>query len=202
MPIRARFAGASRGHSDESGFPAPPEVVAEACAKAAAETGAVVAPANFNSPQQTVIAGAVIAVDRAKELALEAGAKRAVPLPVSAPFHCQLMASAAEKLAGELARLSFATPAVPIVTNVEATPNSDPARIPGLLEQQVTAPVRFTESIQALAGLGVNGVLEIGPGRVLCGLVARIDRGITRHGVSGMDDIEQVVAALGTSKGE
>ena len=172
------------------------DVVADACARAAAETGGVVSPANYNSPAQTVIAGTAAGVERAIELALEAGAKRAVSLPVSAPFHCALMQPAAEKLASELASMTFAVPTVPVVTNVEAEPNDDAARIPALLEQQVTAPVRFHESAARLAELGVTRVLELGPGRVLSGLVARIDRSLSRSSASSLEEITKVAEAL------
>jgi [acyl-carrier-protein] S-malonyltransferase len=176
-----------------------PEGVDAACAAAAAEANAVVSSANYNSPQQTVIAGEAGAVERAIAIARERGAKRAVPLPVSAPFHCALMRPAAEKLAAELARVRFHDPRVPVITNVEAAPNTSAARIPALLEQQVTAPVRFTESIQRLAGLGVTRVIEIGPGSVLTGLVARIERGIARANVATREDVEAVVSSGGAA---
>jgi [acyl-carrier-protein] S-malonyltransferase len=158
-----------------------PDAVAAACERAAARTGRVVAPANYNGPAQTVISGDAIAVEVACAQAREQGAKRAIPLEVSAPFHCSLMRPAAEKLALELARVRFSAPQAPIVTNVEAVPCGDPARFPALLEQQVTAPVRFTEMIGFLAVAGVDRVLEIGPGRVLVGLVARVSRDLARQ---------------------
>jgi [acyl-carrier-protein] S-malonyltransferase len=171
-----------------------PEDVDAACRAAAAETGGVVSSANYNSPQQTVIAGETAAVERAIALAKQAGAKRAVPLPVSAPFHCALMQPAAEKLAPELARVRFADPRIPVITNVEAEPNTSGARIPMLLERQVTAPVRFIQSVRKLAALGVTRVIEIGPGSVLTGLVARIERGIARANVATREDVEGVVS--------
>lgn len=173
-----------------------PEIVTDACRAAAAETGEVVSPANYNSPAQTVIAGAVAGVERAIALAKEAGAKKAVTLPVSAPFHCALMQPAADKLASEMAQLSFGPPTVPVVSNVEAKPNDDASRIPTLLEQQVTAPVRFHESVATLAANGVTRVLELGPGRVLSGLVARIDRGLSRSSASNLSEIAEVADAL------
>jgi [acyl-carrier-protein] S-malonyltransferase len=176
-----------------------PEGVDAACAAAAAETGAVVSSANYNSPQQTVIAGEAAAVERAIALAKARGAKRAVSLPVSAPFHCALMRPAAEKLAPELARVRFSDPRVPVITNVEAEPNRSAARIPALLEQQVTAPVRFIESVRKLAALGVTRVVEIGPGSVLTGLVARIERGIARANVATREDVEALVSAGGAA---
>jgi [acyl-carrier-protein] S-malonyltransferase len=174
-----------------------PEAVDAACRAAASETGTVVSAANYNSPQQTVIAGDVAGVERAIALAKERGAKRAVPLPVSAPFHCALMRPAADKLAVELARVRFSDPRVPVITNVEAAPNSSAARIPALLERQVTAPVRFIESVRKLAALGVTRVIEIGPGSVLTGLVARIERSLARANVATREDVEAVVPGGG-----
>jgi [acyl-carrier-protein] S-malonyltransferase len=158
-----------------------PDAVAAACAFVSEQTGRVVAPANYNGPAQTVISGDAVAVEVACARAREQGAKRAVPLEVSAPFHCSLMRPAAEKLAIELARVRFTAPVAPIVTNVEANASRDAARFPALLEQQVTAPVRFTEMIECMAASGVGRVLEIGPGRVLVGLVARISRNLARQ---------------------
>jgi [acyl-carrier-protein] S-malonyltransferase len=149
-------------------------VIDATCTEVRAETGAVVSPANLNGGGQVVIAGAKAAVDRAVELLKQRGAKRAVPLQVSAPFHCALMQPAADRLAAELARIEFRAPAVPVVTNVEATPNQDPQRLRALLVEQVTAPVRWEESIQKLAALGVTQAVEVGAGAVLAGLVKRI----------------------------
>jgi [acyl-carrier-protein] S-malonyltransferase len=175
------------------------EAVAEACRAAARETGAIVSPANLNAPEQTVIAGATAAVERAGALAKEAGARRTVTLPVSAPFHCALMQPAAEKLAFELARVKFSAPAPPVLSNVEAEPNVDPTRIPALLAAQVTAPVRFVECVQKLAQLGVERVVEIGPGGVLTGLVARIDRRLARERVGSWSELEALAAAASQS---
>jgi [acyl-carrier-protein] S-malonyltransferase len=173
-----------------------PSEVAEACTAAAAATGQVVSPANYNSAKQTVVAGTQEAVARAGELAKERGAGRVVPLQVSAPFHCALMQPAADKLAAELARVRFRDPRVPVVTNVEAQPNTEAARLPELLERQVTAPVRFTESIAWLAEQGVDRVLELGPGHVLTGLVARIDRKIARAAASDAAELEAAAASF------
>lgn len=171
-----------------------PQEVARVCDEVAREAGGVVAPANYNGPGQTVIAGDATAVARAGERAREAGARRVVELPVSAPFHCARMEPAAEKLAGELARVRFARPRVPVVGNVEAEPCDDAERFPELLRRQVTSPVRFTETVRRLVGLGVTRVLEVGPGRVLCGLVARIDRGIERAHVGSMEEVAALAA--------
>jgi [acyl-carrier-protein] S-malonyltransferase len=171
-----------------------PEQVAAACAAAAAESGRVVAPANYNGPAQTVISGDASAVELACLKARQEGARRTVPLEVSAPFHCPLMAPAAAKLEIELARVRFRAPAAPVVTNVEAAPCSDAARFAALLTRQVTEPVRFTEMVQQMAGSGVTRVLEIGPGRVLTGLVARIERAITRANLDGAPALDEAAA--------
>ncbi len=171
-----------------------PEVVEEACVFAAKQSGRPVSPANYNGPGQTAISGDAVAVEQACSRALQEGARRAVPLQVSAPFHCELMAPAAEKLALELARVRFHDPAVPVVTNVEATSCSDGSRLRALLERQVTAPVRFTEMIGHLRKQGITRVLEIGPGRVLSGLTARIDRKIARCNVSVTSELDDAVA--------
>jgi [acyl-carrier-protein] S-malonyltransferase len=169
---------------------ASPDDVGLACDQARAATGRVVAPANFNSPSQTVIAGETLAVEVACSRALQGGARRAIPLPVSAPFHCQLMAPAAEKLSAELAGLRFADASPPVVTNVEAEPNSEGARFPDLLARQMTAPVRFTEMVRRMADLGVSRVLEVGPGRVLTGLIARTSRDLRRANLSRMAELD------------
>ena len=166
------------------------EAAAAACAAARERTGAPVHPANWNAPEQTVISGLAGAVEAACEEASARGARRVVPLSVSAPFHCPLMQPAAERLAAELARVRFHPADPAVVTNVEALPNGDPLRMPELLRRQITEPVRFTESIRCLRGRGVDRVLEIGPARVLTGLVARIDRGIARANLCGAGDLE------------
>ena len=169
---------------------ASPEDVATACDYARADTGRCVSPANFNAPGQTVIAGDAVAVEVACARALQAGARRAIPLAVSAPFHCDLMAPAAEKLSAELAGARFADAHPPVVTNVEAAPNADASRFPELLTRQVTAPVRFTESVRRLVELGVSHVLEIGPGSVLTGLVGRTARGLARASLGRASDLD------------
>lgn len=159
--------------------------------KAAAQ-GQVVSPANFNSAGQVVIAGHVEAVDRAIELAKENGAKRALPLPVSAPFHCSLMVRAGERLAQVLAGIKVGDMSVPVVTNVEATPNRDVSRVCQLLVDQVSAPVRWEESISCMVNLGVDRYIEIGPGKVLAGLVKRMARESLVQNVQNVDDINQL----------
>lgn len=163
--------------------------VAEICAAVAGSD--VVTPANFNSPQQTVIAGDAEAVERARDAAMERGAKRTIALAVSAPFHCSLMQPAAEKLEPELGRVRFRPMSVPVVTNVEATENADPQRISALLKAQVTAPVRFVESVEYLVSQGVTHFLEVGPGNVLTGLVGRIQRRTKRANVVSMNEMDE-----------
>jgi [acyl-carrier-protein] S-malonyltransferase len=171
------------------------EAVAAACADAA--RGEVVSPANLNGGGQIVIAGHKGAVERACAGAKARGAKLAKLLAVSAPFHCGLMQPAADRLARELAKVTFETPKVPVVTNVEAAPNTNAARIPELLTRQVTGSVRWEESVQAIAALGVTKAIEVGAGGVLAGLVKRITSTIEVHGVADPDGI----AALGRSPG-
>jgi [acyl-carrier-protein] S-malonyltransferase len=157
-----------------------------------AAQGEVVSPANFNSPGQIVIAGHTTAVDRAIELAKAAGAKRALPLPVSAPFHCSLMKSAGVRLAEILAEIHFAPMQVPVVTNVEALPNADSARVMGLLVEQVCAPVRWAESVAKMSELGVDRFVEIGPGKVLSGLIKRIAKGATIQNIEDVASLKKL----------
>ena len=159
----------------------PREVVDEICA--AASGGETCQPANWNGASQVVIAGHVGAVERAVELAKQRGAKMAKALPVSAPFHGPLMQPAAERLAAALAHVEIRRPRVPVITNVEAAPTEDPARIRELLVRQVTAPVRWEESVQRLVELGVKQFVEVGPGRVHSGLIKRIGSGVGYGGV-------------------
>jgi [acyl-carrier-protein] S-malonyltransferase len=156
------------------------EAVAAACAEAA--QGEVVSSANLNGGGQIVIAGHKAAVDRACAAAKARGAKLAKLLAVSAPFHCGLMQPAADRLGRELANVSFDAPKVPVVTNVEAAPNKNAARIPELLTRQVTGSVRWEESVRRIAGSGVTTAIEVGAGNVLAGLVKRIAPTITVHG--------------------
>lgn len=170
----------------------PPEKVRECCALAA--QGEVVSPANYNEPAQTVIAGSAKAVERAGELLKAAGAKRVVPLPVSAPFHCALMAPVVPRLQQVLSAVTFKAPAVPVVTNVEASPNADPARIMPLLLSQVVGSVRWVECVQALERAGVTRLVELGPGKVLCGLGRRIAKGLEWVGVEDPQSLEKALS--------
>ncbi len=172
-----------------------PAKVKAACEEAA--EGQVVSPANYNSPEQTVIAGHAGAVERAGVKCKEAGAKRVMPLPVSAPFHSALMEPVKPRLQEVLARAKVSAPSVPVVTNVEARPNSDASRVVPLLLEQVSAPVRWIECVQALQAEGVTRVVELGPGKVLCGLVKRITKELETFNVEDSATLEKVLAALG-----
>jgi [acyl-carrier-protein] S-malonyltransferase len=153
-----------------------PEILADICSEAA--QGEVVSPANFNSPGQIVIAGHAGAVGRALEIAKSRGFRKAMLLPVSAPFHCSLMLPAAERLAEMLAAIPLQTFKHPVVSNVEAEPNSDPGRVRELLVKQVCAPVLWDGSVQKMIDMGVSRFIEIGPGKVLSGLIKRISRDV------------------------
>lgn len=167
-----------------------PESLDAVCREAAQDQ--VVSPANFNSPGQVVIAGHSEAVNRAIELAKEKGAKRAMPLPVSAPFHCSLMVPAGERLADVLAGIPVSDLSIPVVTNVEASPNRDAARVRDLLVRQVSAPVRWEETIGTMVQLGMDRCVEIGPGKVLSGLVKRMAKDSTVQNVQNAGDISSL----------
>ncbi len=160
-----------------------PEEVEAACREAAG--GEVVAPANYNSPEQTVIAGNAAAVARASQACLARGARKATPLAVSAPFHCALMSPARDRMRPLLEGAAFADAALPVITNVDAVAESSGARLRDALVRQIDSPVRWVESIQLLARRGVARALEIGPGKVLAGLVRRIEKGIPVEGYGG-----------------
>lgn len=155
-----------------------------------AAQGQVCEAANDNDPAQVVVSGDKAAVERAVELAKERGAKRAVMLPVSAPFHCALMAPAADVMAKALADVTIAAPSVPLIANVTAEPVSDPDRIRDLLVQQVTGAVRWRESVMAMAQAGVTEIWEIGAGKALSGMVRRIDRSIACRAVGTPEEVK------------
>ncbi|HEY3204874.1 MAG TPA: ACP S-malonyltransferase [Thermoanaerobaculia bacterium] len=161
----------------------PSDQVEAACLETA--RGETVSPANYNSPEQTVIAGHAAAVARASEACMARGAKRAVPLPVSAPFHCALMSPARERLRPLLEKAAFAGATIPIVTNADATSETAGPRLRNALVRQIDSPVRWVASIQSLAREGVDRAIEIGPGNVLAGLLRRIDRRIKVEGYAG-----------------
>jgi len=162
--------------------------LAAICAEAA--QGELVAPANFNSPGQVIVSGHAGAVNRAIEIAKGRGFRKAMLLPVSAPFHCALMESAAKRLAETLDGVTVSDLKVPVVTNVEAKPNSDAGRVKELLVQQVCAPVKWDASVKEMIEQGVTRFVEIGPGKVLCGLVKRIDKGVTSFNVQDSDGLK------------
>jgi [acyl-carrier-protein] S-malonyltransferase len=157
------------------------DVLSEICREA--EQGEVVSPANFNSPGQIVIAGHATAVNRAIEIAKGRGFRKAMLLPVSAPFHSALMVPAGERLREVLDALEISPMNTPVVTNVEATPNQDYTRIRDLLVAQVSAPVRWDASVRYMVANGVTSFIEIGPGKVLSGLVKRIDKEVQTSNV-------------------
>jgi [acyl-carrier-protein] S-malonyltransferase len=164
---------------------------------AQAAQGEVCEAANDNDPAQVVVSGHKAAVERAVELAKAAGAKRAVLLPVSAPFHCALMAPAAERMAEALGETTISRPAVPVVSNVLAEGVSEPDAIRKLLVEQVTGAVRWRESVQWMAAQGVTELVEIGAGKTLIGLARRIDRSLAGRAVNGPEDARAVAAAKG-----
>lgn len=166
--------------------------IRKACEESA--QGQVVSPVNFNSPGQVVIAGNKEAVERAGAACKAAGAKRALPLPVSVPSHCALMKPAADKLAVALESITFNAPAVPVINNVDVKAETDAAAIRHALVRQLYSPVRWTESVEAMAAQGVTQLLEMGPGKVLTGLTKRIIDSLT---AAAVNDTASLTAALG-----
>lgn len=170
--------------------------VVEGCAKAAGETGAVVSTANFNDPKQTVISGARAAVERAGEVLKAMGAKRVLPLAVSAPFHCALMRPAAEALKQRLASVTIAAPRFPVVNNIDVAAPSDPQQIRDALVRQAFGPVRWVEVIAALRARGLTHVFECGPGKVLAGMTRRIDAQAISAGVYDPASLREAAGLL------
>ncbi len=166
-------------------------VVTEICNEAA--QGEIVVPANYNSPGQIVIAGHAEAVRRAIEIAKNRGFRKALLLPVSVPSHCTLMAPAAERLATVLEKITAAPFSIPIVTNVEGTPNSDSDRVKKLLVEQLSSPVLWDASVIKMVDLGVTLFVEIGPGKVLSGLVKRIDKTVVTKNIEDLAGIKAFV---------
>ncbi|SNS43187.1 ACP S-malonyltransferase [Tropicimonas sediminicola] len=166
----------------------------QAVAQEAAQ-GDVCAAANDNDPAQVVVSGTKAAVERAVEIAKGKGAKRALLLPVSAPFHCSLMQPAAEVMAEALAQVDIKAPKVPVVANVRAEAVQDPAEIRALLVEQVTHSVRWRESIQWMAGQGVDEIWEIGAGKALSGMVRRIEKSVAVRAIGAPKDVAEAVAA-------
>jgi [acyl-carrier-protein] S-malonyltransferase len=170
------------------------DAVARACEQAA--QGEVVSPANLNAPGQVVIAGAAAAVGRAIEHAKALGAKRAIPLQVSAPFHCALMAPAEQRLAPELRALKTARPRVPVIANVDAQPKTDAAAAIEALIRQVSAPVRWEDVMRRLVADGATTFVEVGPGTVLCGLGKKIARDTTFVGFDAPEHLARIEAVV------
>ena len=172
------------------------EGVKAGCAEAAAAVGEAVEAVNFNDPKQTVIAGTKAAVEKACEVLKAAGAKRALPLPVSAPFHSSLMKPAAERLKEKLAATAFAAPAIAVVNNIDVAVSNDTAAIRDALYRQAFGPVRLVETVQALKARGLNHVIECGPGKVLSGMVKRIDADLVTGCVLDPASLAEVKALL------
>ena len=170
--------------------------VTEACRDAA--QGEVVEPVNFNAPGQIVIAGNKSAVERAMAAAKARGAKRAMLLPVSAPFHSSLLKPAAARLSTRLAEVEFRAPAIPVIHNVDVQPHTTPDEIRSALAQQAASPVRWTETVRALAARGVTQVVECGPGKVLAGLARRIDESLTAFALTDGAALDEARGALET----
>jgi [acyl-carrier-protein] S-malonyltransferase len=172
------------------------EDAAKACADAAAETGGVVSPANFNSPEQTVISGAATAVERAAALCKERGAKKVVMLAVSAPFHCALMQPAQDRLAVLLKELAFKATETSVVVNVDAAFLNWGDQLRDALVRQVTGSVRWVESMRLLIENKPTHFIEVGPGKVLCGLMRQIDRAQSCLNVGDVASLEKTLVAL------
>ena len=175
------------------------QAVAAVCQDASQQVGAPVEPANLNAPEQTVISGATVAVERVVELARERGAKRAVMLQVSAPFHCSLMQPAQDALAPVLAGIAFSSAKIPVVVNVDARLVTEAAELRDALVRQVTGAVRWTESMQLLIAQGVTTFVEVGPGKVLSGLLRQIDRSQKCAQVDDPAGVEKLATVLSGS---
>ena len=173
-----------------------PALVAEACAEASAETGKVVQAANLNSPGQTVISGAVAAVEKASAICKTKGARRAVMLPVSAPFHCALMQPAQEEVARVLGALQLTDPRIPVAANVTGTIVSTATDAKDVLTRQVTGAVRWVDCVQSLKGAGADLYIEVGPGKVLCGLLKQIDAALKTTNVEDAASLEKTLAEV------
>jgi [acyl-carrier-protein] S-malonyltransferase len=177
-----------------------PAVVADACKRAAENE--VCTPANQNSPEQTVISGHATAVKRAVEIASQLGAKRAVILPVSAPFHCALMMPAQEKLAADLDKTAFSDLSVPLVTNVDADTETTGNEAKDALLRQVSMPVRWEESVRLLIDEGVNTFVEVGPGRVLTGLLRQIERSVAALNIEDEKSLATTLEKIAGAKSD
>jgi [acyl-carrier-protein] S-malonyltransferase len=197
----------ARGRAMQQAFPAgqggmaailslSPELVAEACTEAAAETGLTVSAANFNSPSQVVISGDLAAVQRASELAKAKGARRAVLLPVSAPFHCALMQPAQEEVARVLSSLKLANPRIPVASNVTGGLVTTAEEVFDALTRQVTGTVRWVDCMKTLIAEQVETYIEVAPGKVLCGLLKQIDPAQKSLNVEDAASLEKTLTEL------
>jgi [acyl-carrier-protein] S-malonyltransferase len=187
VPVGQGAMAAILGLSDEQ--------VRQACDEAAA--GDVVEPVNFNAPSQVVIAGTAAAVARACDAAKRLGAKRALPLPVSAPFHSSLLRPASDRLRAYLANVQLNAPSIPLVNNVDVAVEGEPGRIVDALARQAASPVRWVETIQRMAADGVTHVVECGPGRVLAGLTRRIAPALESIAIADASGLDEALARLG-----
>lgn len=167
----------------------------QTCCDEAAQ-GEVVGAVNFNSPGQVVIAGHAAAVERACELCKSAGAKRALPLAVSAPFHTSLMKPAADRLAVDMAAVSFSTPDIPIIHNVHAAQESTSAGLRQIMVEQISAPVKWVDCVEKVVSMGTTNLIECGPGKVLCGLTKRIDKSVATWHSDSSEALEQIKRQL------
>jgi [acyl-carrier-protein] S-malonyltransferase len=172
------------------------ETIENVCAEVA--NGQICSPANINSPNQIVIAGNAEAIDRACELLKERGAKRAIKLNVSAPFHCALMMPAQEKLHADLLKLEYNDLRFPIIENVSAELNSSGSRVCEALTQQVSSPVRWLQSVENLVNIGVQTFIEVGAGKVLCGLVKQINRDVRCMNIENSESLETSLGSIGS----
>lgn len=170
--------------------------VREGCAKAAADSGEVVEAVNFNDPKQTVIAGTKAGVDKGCEVLKAMGAKRALPLAVSAPFHSSLMQPAAKALLGRLASVALSAPQITVVNNIDVASPTDPAQIRDALYRQAFGPVRWVEVVQAMRARGLMHIVECGPGKVLAGLVKRVDAEMTGAALYDLASLRDVKGML------
>jgi [acyl-carrier-protein] S-malonyltransferase len=172
------------------------DAVRKACADAQSATGEVVEAVNYNAPAQVVIAGSKTGVEKACELAKEAGAKRALPLPVSAPFHSSLLKPASQKLETYLTDKTFKAPSIDVINNVDVSVLKDPTSIKNALVRQAASPVRWVETVQAIAALGVTHVVECGPGKVLTGMTKRINGDLNGLAVYDPATMAEVMAVI------
>ncbi len=187
VPVGAGAMAAVLGLEDEQ--------VVDVCRTAMA-SGGVVEAVNFNAPGQVVIAGTVAAVDKAIELCKAAGAKRALPLPVSAPFHTSLMRPAGDQLRAAMSELNFKAPSIPVVHNVHAQPENDPQKIKDILFEQIFSPVKWVGCVQYLVAHGITAAVECGPGKVLGGLMKRIDKSVSCFGTEDCAGLDEALSQV------